>query len=444
MRPERAIRYVESGGLQIAYQVEGNGPLDIVVAFDWASNIDLLRELPATDRSLRRFSEFGRLILFDMRGVGLSDPVDSLPALEEWVDDVRAVMDAVGSERHAVVGFGQGAQLCMLYAAMHPDETTALVTVNGFASVRQSPAYPWGFGPEAEKNAIKIILERWGTGDVLGYSSPGLGESPGGPEWLARFERAVGSPRRVAIKQQLAFDVDVRDVLPAIKVPTLVLHSERNRFVGLGHAEYLVDHIAGANFQKLPGRDHAPGAAEGADVLMDAIEEFLTGSKKGPALDRALMTVAFTDIVSSTELASDLGDRRWRNLLEMHEKVSRRLIEGSRGRVVKFTGDGAMATFDGPARAVQCMRSIGEELEPLGLPLRAGVHTGEVELIGEDIGGIAVHVAARIAALARAGEVLTTSTVRDLVAGSGIVFEDRGEQSLKGVPDPWRVFAATG
>jgi class 3 adenylate cyclase len=442
MTPERTVRYVESGGVQIAYEVVSEGPLDLVVAFDWASNIDLLREFPRSDRLLRRLSELGRLILFDMRGVGLSDPVDSLPVLEEWVDDVQAVLDVVGSERHAMVGFGQAAQLCMLYAAMHPDETTALVTVNGFACLRHAPDYPWGFRPEAEQRAIKHIQDRWGSGDVLGFSSPGVRDVPGGPEWLARLERAVGSPRRVAIKQQLAFAIDVRDVLAAITVPTLVLHSDQNRFVGQAHADYLVKHIAGARLQKLPGADHAPGAAEDADALMGAIEEFLTGSKKAAALDRALMTVAFTDIVGSTEMAAELGDRRWRSLLGTHESVSRREIDGARGRVVKFTGDGVMATFDGPARAVQCMRSIGDELEPFGLPLRAGVHTGEVELIGDDIGGIAVHIAARVAALAGAGEVLVSSTVRDLVAGSGLVFEDRGERSLKGVPDPWHVFAA--
>jgi class 3 adenylate cyclase len=243
--------------------------------------------------------------------------------------------------------------------------------------------------------------------------------------------------------QRLVFETDVRDVLPAITVPTLVIHTKHNAFAHPGHARYLLDNIAGSRFLELPGSDHTPYISVDAGDLMDAVEEFLTGAKAAPATDRSLMTVAFTDIVGSTEMAAELGDRRWRSLLEMHESIARREIDVARGRLIKFTGDGLMATFDGPARAVQCMQAIGERLEPIDLSIRAGVHTGEVELIGDDIGGIAVHVAARIAALAGPGEVLTSSTVRDLVAGSGLVFEDRGEHTLKGVPDPWRVFAAT-
>jgi class 3 adenylate cyclase len=330
----------------------------------------------------------------------------------------------------------------MLFAAMHPDQTSALVTLNGFARLRRAPDYAWGYPPEAEEAVVGAISEGWGTGRTLTSINPALGEGPRGAEWVARLERSAGSPRRAANKQRLVFDIDVRDVLPAISVPTLVVHTKNNTFAHPGHAQYLVDNIAGARFVELPGGDHSPWASEDLDVLMDVIEEFLTGSKNVAATGRSLMTVAFTDIVGSTEMAADLGDRRWRSLLEIHESVGRREIERARGHVVKSTGDGLMATFDGPARAVQCMRSIGGLLEPLGLRIRAGVHTGEVELIGDDIGGIAVHVAARIAALAGAGEVLTSSTVRDLVAGSGLAFEDRGEHTLKGVPEPWRVFAA--
>lgn len=443
MALEPGVRYADSGGLQIAYRVLGDGPLDLVIAYDWASNIDMLRESSDFDRFMRRLAAFGRLIVFDMRGVGLSDPVEQLPSMEEWVDDVQAVMKSAGSERAALVGFGQAAQLVLLFAAMHPRQTTAVVTVNGFACMRQAPDYPFGFTPSAEKRAIELVRERWGTGDVLGYSSPTAADGPAKKDFMARIERAAGSPRLAAIKQQRVFDIDIRDVLPVIAVPTLVAHAKLNRYVGTDHARYLVDHIPGALYLELPGTDHVVTAAsDDGDVLVDGVEEFLTGAKRPPILSRVLKTVAFTDIVGSTKLAADLGDRRWRGLLEAHEAVSQRVVDGARGQVVKFTGDGVMATFDGPARAVQCMRSIGEELEPLGLPLRAGVHTGEVELIGDDVGGIAVHVAARIAALAGAGEVLTSSTVRDLVAGSGLVFEDRGEQTLKGVPEPWRVFAA--
>ena len=442
MSSERSVSYVESGGLQIAYQVIGNGPLDMVIAFEWGSNLDLAWDNPRVDRFLRRFGEYGRLIHFDMRGGGLSDPVENLPPLEEWVDDVQAVLAAVGSERTALIGHGHAAQLCMLFAAMHPDRTSALVTVNGFSRLRRAPDYVWGYPPEGEQAVVGAISHGWGTGRTLTSINPGLAEGPRGAEWVARLERAAGSPARAANKQRLVFDIDVRDVLPAITVPTLVIHTKHNTFVHPGHAQYLLDNIAGSRFVELPGNDHSPHVSEDAEELMDAMEEFLTGSKSVPRTDRSLMTVAFSDIVESTKMAADLGDRRWRTLLEIHESVSRREIEGARGRLIKLTGDGLMATFDGPARAVQCMRSIGTLLEPLGLRIRAGVHTGEVELMEDDIGGIAVHIAARIAALADAGEVLVSSTVRDLVAGSGLQFEDRDEQDLKGVPETWRIFAA--
>lgn len=268
--------------------------------------------------------------------------------------------------------------------------------------------------------------------------NPGIGQGERAREWLGRLERAAGSPRRAMLKQRLVLEVDVREILSTVRVPTLVVHTKDNPLYRSGHGRYLAEHIAGARYLELPGADHTPMSEE----LSDAIEEFLTGAPHKPAVDRVLTTVAFTDIVGSTDMAADLGDRRWRNLLEVHDSVTRREIESARGRLIKSTGDGLMATFDGPARAVQCMRSIGGLLEPLGLRIRAGVHTGEVELIGEDIGGIAVHIASRLADLSGPGEVLVSSTVRDLVAGSGLAFEDRGTHALKGVPDEWRVFAA--
>jgi class 3 adenylate cyclase len=442
MAPERTVHYADSGGLQIAYEVIGDGPLDIVLAYDTGGNIDLVNERPEGARFLRRFGEFGRLIHVDLRGTGLSDPIEDLPTLEDWVDDVRAVLAAVGSDRAALVGNGTAAQLFMLFAAMHPNETAALVTVNGYARMRRADDYPWGQPPGYESASIQLIASNWGTGSVLGPTSPGhYGLGPQVQAWYARLERASATPRRAAVRQLLALDIDVRDTLSTINAPTLVIHSRNNDYIRRDHAEYLVDHIAGAQYFELPSADHVPFAAD-MDPLMDAIQVFLTGTTRRADTDRALKTVAFTDIVGSTGVAADLGDRRWRSLLETHESVARHEIERARGRLIKLTGDGTMATFDGPARAVECMRSMGDQLEPLGLPIRAGVHTGEVELMGDDIGGIAVHVAARISALADAGEVLTSSTVRDLVAGSGLVFEDRGEHVLKGVPEPWRVFAA--
>ncbi len=432
------IQYADSGGLQIAYRVLGDGPLDIVVAFEWASNIDLFWESPQIERFLRRFTNYGRLIHFDMRGLGLSDPVESLPPLEDWVEDVRAVLSAAGSERAALIGQGHAGQLCMLFSAIHPELTHALVTVNSYARLRRAPDYPWGWPPKVEETVIATIESTWGTGAALASINPGVAGDPRALEWMGRLERAAGSPRRAARAQRIVADIDIRDVLSAITVPTLVAHTKGNLVYRVGHGRYLADHIVGARYLELPGEDHTPVS----DELMDAIEEFLTGTRHTPVVDRVLTSVAFTDIVGSTDMAANLGDRRWRNLLEVHESVARREIEGARGRLIKSTGDGLMATFDGPARAVHTMRSIGQLLEPLGLRIRAGVHTGEVELIGEDIGGIAVHIAARLADLSGPGEVLVSSTVRDLVAGSGIVFEDRGVHALKGVPDEWRVFAA--
>lgn len=443
MTPERVVRYADSGGLQIAYEVLGHGPLDIVTAGEHGSNIDLLHEHPRSARFLRRFTEYGRVINFDVRGAGLSDSIEQVPTLEDWVDDIRAVMAAAGSKRAALVGQGQGAQLLTLFAAMHPADTAALVTINGYARLRRADDYPWGFPPEAEANMLEWMAARWGTGRTLTAFNPGFVLDQRSLDWVARLERASATPRQALLRQQVALEIDIRDVLPTVSVPTLVIHSKDDPYIRDGHSRYLVGHIAGAEYVELPGADHTPTVSEDQDLLMDAIEEFLTGTKHRPAADRALKTVAFTDIVDSTKRAAELGDRKWRSLLEVHESIARREVDAARGRIVKFTGDGLMATFDGPARAVQCVKSIGELLEPLDLPIRAGVHTGEVELIGDDIGGIAVHVAARIAALAGAGEVLTSSTVRDLVAGSGIVFEDRGEQSLKGVPEPWRIFSAS-
>ena len=436
------IRYADSGGLQIAYQVVGSGPLDVVFAFDWAANLELLWENPQTERFLRRFTNYARLILFDMRGIGLSDPVEGLPPIEAWMEDVRNVMNAVGSERAALVGHGHAGQLCMLVAATHPEHTQALVTVNSYARLARAPDYPWGLPPGAQRATLKAIEAAWGTGAMMSSltpSSPDLAHITG---WLARLERATGSPRRAALKQRLIFDVDVRDVLATITVPTLVVQARGNRWIRPGHGQYLAERIPGARYLECPGDGHWPWVSEEAEVFMDEVEEFLTGARRSAELDRFLTTVAFTDIVGSTEIASGVGDRRWRDLLEVHESVARREIEVARGRLVKLTGDGLVATFDGPARAIRCVESIAQLLGAVGLRIRAGLHTGEVELLGDDIGGIAVHIAARLAGLSGPGEVLVSSTVKDLVVGSGITFEDRGGHALKGVPDEWRVFAA--
>lgn len=438
---ERAVEYVDSGDLQIAYEVVGEGPLDVIAVYESGSHLDLLHEHPQVRGNLRRFAEFSRLIVFDMRGVGLSDPIEHLPTLEEWVDDVRAVMAAVRSERAVLVGHGAGAQLCLLFAATYPDLTAAVVTINGFARLRRAEDYPWGYPPEAEAAVLGFMEENWGTGRVLGSFNPGMAEGPHALDWLARLERASNGPRRAVLRQQWIFNIDVRDVLSSIVAPTLVIHNRDDGYARAGHGRFLAENIAGAELCELPGADHSPMTSAQADAMMDAIEEFVTGAKPAPSSSRSLMTVAFTDIIDSTRLAAEIGDRRWRRLLETHESVARREVDLANGRLIKFTGDGLVATFDGPARAVRCMRTLGAALAPVGLPIRAGVHTGEVEQIGDDIGGLAVHIAARIAALAGADEILTSSTVRDLVAGSGLEFDDRGDHRLKGVPGAWRLLA---
>jgi class 3 adenylate cyclase len=438
------IRYADSGGLQIAYQVIGDGPLDVVFAADWANNLELMWENPQTERFLRRFTNYARLILFDMRGMGLSDPVEDLPPIEAWMEDVRAVMSAVGSRRAALVGHGHAGQLCILVAAARPELTEALVTVNSFARLARAEDYPWGLPPAAQEAALKAIEAAWGTGSVMYPAlTPQFADLAWAKEWLARFERASGSPRRAAQKQRLVFDVDIRDVLPAVSVPTLVVQSRGNRWIRPGHGRYLAEHIPRARYLESPGEGHWPWVAEDAEAFMDEVEEFLTGARRSAELDRVLATVAFTDIVGSTAIASQVGDRRWRDLLEVHGSVARREIDTARGRLVKLTGDGLLATFDGPARAIRCVAAIERLLTPIGLRMRAALHTGEIELLGDDIGGIAVHIAARLLGLSGPGEVLVSSTVKDLVVGSGITFEDRGAHALKGVPEQWRVFAVT-
>jgi class 3 adenylate cyclase len=436
------VQYADSGGVQIAYQVAGDGPLDIVFALDWANNLDMIWDWPLNERLMRRFMNYGRLILFDMRGVGLSDPIQDLPPMEEWMEDVTAVLDAVGSTRAALVGHGHAGQLCMLFAATHPERTASLVTVNSYARLARDDDYPWGMPAGAQAATIEFITATWGSGEALGFLVPHASDRRS-REALGRLERAAAGPRRAALRQGLLFEVDVRGVLPAINVPTLVVHSENHPMIRAGHGRYLADHIPGARYLLLPSDSHMPWGDATADLLLDGMEEFLTGTRMTETPDRVLTTVAFTDIVRSTELASELGDRRWRELLEIHVSISRREIETARGRLVKSTGDGLLATFDGPARAIRCVAGLGELLRPMGLEIRAGLHTGEVELLGEDVGGIAVHIAARVGSLASPGEVLVSSTVKDLVAGSGIAFEDRGSHALKGVPDPWRLYAAT-
>ena len=440
-RMERTVGYASNSGVQIAYEVLGSGERDFVLVLEWATSLDVVAEHESTAFFQNRLAELGRVIRFDLRGTGLSERVDQMPPLEEWVDDLRAVLAAVDSEPAILVGHGHAAQLCMLFAAMYPDRTEALIIVNGFARLSRAPDYAFGYPPNARARMLESVRASWGTGQTTAFTAPTFAAKPGGLEFLARSERASCTPNRAAKTLASVFAVDVRDILPSISAPTLVLHGASDPFVSPEHGQYLAEHIHGARYVERPSIDHAFFATDDSDPWMGPIEEFLDAPKRVAPPTRSLMTIAFTDIVDSTQTASELGDAEWRRLLERHQALARQYVERASGRVVKFTGDGMMATFDGPARAIECLRDLGNRLDDVGLPIRSGVHTGEVELLGDDIGGIGVHIAARVASKASAREIFVSSTVRDLVAGSGLEFTDQGPQELKGVPGTWQLLS---
>jgi pimeloyl-ACP methyl ester carboxylesterase len=436
-------RYTKNGDVNIAYQVIGEGPLDLVLVHGWVQSFDGASEIEPIQHFYRRLASFSRLILFDKRGTGLSDrvPPDDLPALETRMDDMRAVLDEVGVEKAAVLGHSEGGAMCALFAATYPERTQALVMVGSAARTRWAPDYRIGATDEEIDELVTSILDGWGidvTRSLLEQLAPSIADDEELVQAHTRAALRAASPAAAAALTRMSAMIDIRNVLPAIRVPTLVLHrtdevlAEASRYVG--------ERIAGAKVVELPGADHMPWLGD-QDAALDEIEEFLTGVRPHPALDRVLATVLFTDIVGSTELAADLGDRRWRDLLEQHNTVVRRELGRFRGRELNTAGDGFLATFDGPARAVACAVSIRDAARTLGLQIRFGLHTGELETTGTEIRGIAVHTGARVAALAGAGEVLASSTVRDLVAGSGLEFEDRGSHELKGVPGEWHLYA---
>jgi pimeloyl-ACP methyl ester carboxylesterase len=438
--------YAKSGDVNIAYQVVGDGPLDLVLVHGWVQSFDARWEIEPIDRFYRRLASFSRLILFDKRGTGLSDrvPPDDLPSLEVRMDDMRAVMDEVGAERAAVLGHSEGGAMCALFAATYPERTQALVMSGSAARTRWAADYPIGAPDDAIEELETSILEHWGVDvirSLLQQMAPSIVDDEDLVQAHARAALRAASPAAAAALTRMSAMIDIRHVLPAIRVPTLVLHraeeilAEASRYVG--------ERIPGAQIVELPGADHMPWLGD-QDAALDEIEEFLTGFRPHPALDRVLATVLFTDIVGSTELAADLGDRRWRELLEQHNALVRRELRRFRGRELSTAGDSFLATFDGPGRAVACAVSIREGARALGLQIRFGLHTGELELAGSDVRGIAVHTGARVAAKAGPGEVLASSTVKDLVAGSGLEFEDRGSHELKGVPGEWRLYAVSG
>jgi class 3 adenylate cyclase len=438
MTPE--TRYANSGGVSIAYQVLGEGPLDLVVVTGFASNLDIYWEEPSVDRFYRRLASFSRLILFDKRGTGLSDRVAELPSLEVRMDDVRAVMDAAGSPRAALFGSSEGGPMCALFAATYPERTLALIMHGSYARPLVAPGYEWGRSQELNAAMLRDIERNWGKPIGLRMRAPSMSHDERFAQWWARLLRMGASPSAAIALQQMNSAIDIRDVLPSIRVPALILHSVDDQSLNVGLGRYLAEHIPRAKFVELPGPDHVPYLSD-SQTITDEIEEFLTGVRHEPALDRVLATVLFTDIVGATETAARLGDQRWRELLVSHHDAVRRELARFRGREIDTAGDGFFATFDGPARAVRCACAIRDAMWPLGIELRAGVHTGECEVMGVKVGGIAVHIGARIANCAAAGEVLVSRTVKDLVAGSGLEFVDRGEPTLKGVPGSWPLFA---
>jgi class 3 adenylate cyclase len=435
-------RYAKSGDVNIAYQVVGDGPLDLVLVFGWISNIELAWEEPHLRRFLDRLSSFSRLILFDKRGTGLSDRVslNDLPTLEQRMDDVRAVMDAAGSKRAAVFGHSEGGPMCILFAATYPDRTVALVTCGTYARRRRSQDYPWAPTAEERQAFYDAIEHRWGEELGLDTLAPSRLDDPALKRWLEAYTRRSASPSAALALARMNTEVDVRDVLASVRVPALIMHREGDRDALADEGRYIAARIPGARFVELHGMDHLPWIGD-QDEVLDEIEEFLTGVRPIPQPDRVLATVLFTDIAASTEMAAALGDERWRDLLARHHTVVRAELARFRGQEIDTTGDGFLASFDGPARAVRCASAIASAVKALGMEVRAGVHTGECEVMEGKLTGLAVHIGARVAALAVPGAVLVSSTVRDLVAGSGIEFDDRGIHRLKGIDGEWRLFA---
>jgi class 3 adenylate cyclase len=433
-------RYAKSGDLHIAYAVEGGRPIDLVWIPPWVSQVEYLWSEPSLERVMARLTQFARVITFDRRGSGLSDPFFGAPTLEDQMDDVLAVMDAAGSESAAICGTLEGGPMAALFAATFPERTDSLILYATFARATWAPGYEWAWPAEERNWHMAEAVAHWGEGAVASSVAPSQAGDPGFMEWAGRLERLAASPSTIRRIFELIGEFDVRDVLPSIRVPTLVMHRSGDSFIKVEHSRYIASKVPGARYVELEGDENmfSVGDWEG---LIGEVEEFLTGTRHEREPDRMLATVLFTDICDSTRRAAEMGDRGWRFLLERHDALFRQALERHRGREVKRTGDGFLATFDGPARAIRCAASIAEAMGSLGLQIRAGLHTGELEVMDGDLGGLAVHIASRVMGAAGPNEVLVSGTVKDLVVGSGIDFEDRGERELRGVPGEWRLYA---
>jgi class 3 adenylate cyclase len=432
-------KYTSSGGINIAYQVVGDGPIDLVLVPGWVSNIEAFWEEPNCARFLGELSSFARLILFDKRGTGLSDRLVEVSTLEERMDDVRSVMEAVGSERAALLGYSEGGPMCALFAATYPERTSALIMHGSYARRLRTTDYPYGPDPEQMESWITDVARAWGGPVGLEDRAPTLANDLRFRQWWSHYLRVSCSPSAVVALTRANAQIDIRHILPSIRVPTLVLHCSGDRTMEFGHSQYLASRIAGAKLVIIESEDHIPYASGSAEIVSN-VQEFLTGQRHVHPSDTVLGTIMFTDIVGSTEKVSAAGDRRWADLLEAHNAAIRRELAAYRGREINTTGDGFVAIFDGPARAVRCAFAVKEAVRPVGLEIRLGIHTGECEIRRDSISGLSVHIAARIAALASASSVVVSRTVKDLVAGSGIAFEDLGNHNLKGVPDQWHLY----
>lgn len=438
-------RFALSGDVNIAYQVVGDGPVDLVFVPGWVSNIDEAWTEPSFARFLERLAKFSRLIVFDKRGTGLSDRVDEnhLPTIEQRMDDMRAVMDAAGSQRAALLGISEGGPMSFVFAATYPERTRCLMTFGSYARAMAAPDYPWARTEDEWKVMAEAIRAGWGKVPVgLQARVPSRAQDDAYARSWTRYQVKAATPKAALVLTEMNSRIDVRPALPAISVPALIMHRAGDRAVPAAGSREVAQRIPGARYAEFPGDDHLPWTSDAEPVLAE-IEAFVTGARPVEEPDRVLATIMFADIVDSTQRAATIGDRAWTGELQQFYSLARRQLERFRGREIDTAGDGYFATFDGPARAVRCAQTLAKEVAQMGLTIRAGLHTGEVEIVGNKVGGIAVHIGARVASHAGPGEVVVSSTVKDLVAGSGLHFEDRGVQALKGVPGEWRLYLAS-
>jgi class 3 adenylate cyclase len=441
--PERATRYVKTDGGYVAYQVFGTGPLDLLFIPNWAQNLDAMWQEPSLARYLDRLASFSRVICFDKRGSGVSDPVpmDAIPSLDAWMDDIRAVLDTVDSRHAAILGDTEGGPASILFSATFPDRVSSLVLVNSFARWQRADDYPIGMPLDAYNKMLEIIERYFGQdADQLALTAPSMAADKRFRTWFTTYQRLSMPPGYATAYYRWVTGLDVRHVLASVSVPTLVIHRSGNLYHRVAFGRYLAEHIPGTEFVELEGADSYPFHAGNFSEVLDKVEEFLTGERHLPETDRTLATVLFTDIVGSTDKAAEVGDEQWLDLLQVHDRLTAEHVERFRGEVIEHRGDGTLATFDGPARAVSCGLRLSRAVQRLGIDIRVGLHTGEIEKRDSQVGGIAVHIAARVVGRAPDGGVAVSSTVKDLVTGSGFSFNSTGTHQLKGVPGEWAIY----